>query len=463
MLKLSCLTVACLILLPSPAAYAQKAAPEGDLAARIDAAIAPYFKPDAPGGSVIVVKDGKTVFRKGYGMADLAKGIPMDAGAQHRIGSVTKQFTSTAILMLAEEGKLSLDDDITRYLPDYPTNGRHITIEHLLTHTSGIMSYTSKPSFRAGIEKDMTPAMMIDTFKNDPLTFEPGSEYRYNNSGYFLLGAIIEKISGMPYAQFVEQRIFTPLGMLDTAHEGHEKRKASRAEGHTVRPTGFAPSTRVSMTQPYAAGAIVSTVDDLARWDAAVSSGKLLKAASWQRAFTPYTLTTGKKTDYGYGWHLGTLQGTQRIAHGGGIPGFSAHAMRLPQEKVYVAVLVNNDRFPVSTQVIAARAAAIAIGKPFPELKPVALDAGKLDEVAGSYQVDEKSTVSFAREGDKLMMQRADRPDDKTEVVAHGPDRFFVPNTLVRMVFNRDAKGQVSGVTVHQLDSSQTSPRIAAK
>jgi D-alanyl-D-alanine carboxypeptidase len=396
-------------------------------------------------------------------MADVGKGIPMDAGAQHRIGSVTKQFTSTAILMLAEEGKLSIEDDITKYLPDYPTNGKKITIEHLLTHTSGIQSYTSKKSFRAGIEQDMTPAMMIDTFKNDPLTFEPGSSYLYNNSGYFLLGAVIEKVSGMPYAQFVEQRIFTPLGMLDTAHEGHERGKAPRAAGHTFRPTGIAPSTRVSMTQPYAAGAIVSTVDDLARWDAAVSSGKLLKPASWQRAFTPYTLTTGKKTEYGYGWQLGTLQGTQRINHGGGIPGFSAHAMRLPQEKVYVAVLVNNDRFPVSTQVIAARAAAIAIGKPYPELKPVVLAADKLDEVAGSYQLDDKVTVAFIREGDKLIMQRTDRPDNKTELVAHAPDRFFMPNTLVHMVFNRDGNGKVSGVTVHQIDSSQTSPRVAAK
>lgn len=461
MLKMSSLTAASLILLQLPAANAQNAPGDADVATRIDAAIAPYFKPDAPGASVIVVKDGKTIFRKGYGMADVAKGIPMDAGAQHRIGSVTKQFTSTAILMLAEEGKLSVSDDITKYLPDYPTKGKKITIEHLLTHTSGIMSYTSKPSFREGIEQDMAVNAMIDTFKNDPLTFEPGSEYRYNNSGYFLLGAIIEKVSGMPYAQFVERRIFTPLGMLDTAYEGHEKGKAPRAAGHTVRPTGYAPSTRMSVTQPYAAGAIVSTVDDMARWDAAVSSGKLLKRSSWQRAFTPYTLTTGVNTSYGYGWHLGTLQGTQRIAHGGGIPGFSAHAMRLPQKKVYAVVLANNDRLPVSTEVVAARAAAIAIGKPFPVLAPIAMATDKLDEVVGTYQVDEKSTRTFIREGDKLFTQRDDRP--KNEVIPYAPDRFYVPNSLVQMMFTRDANGKVDAVTIQQIDTSETNPRVAAK
>jgi D-alanyl-D-alanine carboxypeptidase len=204
----------------------------------------------------------------------------------------------------------------------------------------------------------------------------------------------------------------------------------------------------------------VSTVDDMARWDAAVSSGKLLKPGSWQRAFTPYTLTTGKKTGYGYGWQIGTLQGSQRIAHGGGIPGFSSYAMRLPQEKVYVVVLANNDSMPMSTEVLATRAAAIAIGKPFPELTPVAMAADKLDEVAGSYQVDEKTIRTFVREGDKLFMQRGDRP--RVEVVAYGPDHFYLPNTLIHMAFSRDSNGKVNAVTVHQNDTPQTSPRVAA-
>lgn len=409
---------------------------------------------------MIVVKDGQTVFRKGYGMADVARAIPMDAGAQHRIGSITKQFTATAILMLVDEGKLALDDNLTKYLPDYPTGGRKITIEHLLTHTSGIASYTSKRSFVEEIGQDKTVSAMIDSFKNDPMTFEPGTKYAYNNSAYYILGAIIEKVSGMPYGQFVEERIFTPLGMLDTAYEGRERGKAPRASGHTVTRTGYGPSVRMSPTVPFSAGAIVSTVDDMARWDAAISTGKLLKAASWQRAFTPYRLSDGTSTKYGYGWHVGTLQGSQRLNHGGGIPGFSSHAMRLPQEKVYVAVLRNNDKDPVSSEVIASVAAAIAIGKPLPRLNPVAVSSDRLDEVAGSYRVDETTVRTFSREGDKLFMQRGD--GRKAEVVAYGPDRFYQPNTLLHMAFTRDSNGKVNAVTVHQGDTSQTSPRIAA-
>jgi CubicO group peptidase (beta-lactamase class C family) len=455
------LGLASLLLFQVPPVHARLVAPiaSADLHQQIDTAVGAYFKPDAPGAAVIVVKEGKVIFRKGYGMADMAKAVPMDASAQLRIGSVTKQFTSTAILMLAEEGKLSVDDDITRHLPDYPTRGKKISIEHLLTHTSGIANYTSKPSFRANITEDTTVNAMIDTFKDDPLTFEPGSAYAYSNSGYFVLGAIIEKTSGMPYATFIEQRIFAPLGMLDTAYEGHAKGTAPRAAGHTTTPTGYGPSQLMSATQTYAAGAIVSTVDDLARWDAAVVSGKLLKAASWQRALTSHKLGNGESTGYGYGWRMDKMQGSERIAHGGGVPGHSSYVMRLPQEKVFVAVLANNDRLPMSTEVVASRAAAIVIGKPYPDLKPVALAQALLDELAGSYQLDEKTVRTFSRAGDKLFMQRGEGA--KVEVVAYGTERFYIPNTLVHMEFERDAAGQISAVTVHQNSRSETSRRAA--
>ncbi|WP_267873649.1 serine hydrolase [Massilia sp. Se16.2.3] len=272
MLKLSavCLAVAALVGAPASAAPGTPAAQsQAALAASIDAPVTPYYKAGEPGATVIVVKDGKTILRKAYGMADAAGKKALTPDTVMRLGSITKQFTATAILLLAEEGKLSLEDDITRFFPDYPTHGKKITVEHLLTHTSGIQSYTGKPGYVAGMTQDMSVAAMIDGFKNDPLNFEPGADYRYNNSGYFLLGAIIEKVSGQPYATFLEQRIFTPLGMKDTAYEGHERGKAARAVGHTPADKGFAPAAPLSMTQPYAAGALVSTVDDLARWDAA--------------------------------------------------------------------------------------------------------------------------------------------------------------------------------------------------
>lgn len=330
---------------------------------QVDAAIGSYFSADAPGASIIVVRDGTVVLRKGYGMADVAKGIPMSGAEQHRIGSVTKQFTSTAILMLIDEGKLALSDPITKYLPDYPVKGKMITIEHLLTHTAGVANFTSKKDFSSTMAKEMSVAAMIDTFKDDPLGFEPGSAHAYSNSGYFLLGAIIEKTSGMRYADFVRQRIFVPLDMRNTAVEGHATGDAPRAVPHTTTPAGYGPAKMISMTQPFAAGAIVSTLDDLAKWNEAVSSGKLLRAPTWKQAFTPHKLPDGKDTGYGYGWRIDTMHGSPRISHGGGVPGHSAFVMHMPNEKLFIAVLANSDKHPFSTQTIANRAAAVVLGK----------------------------------------------------------------------------------------------------
>lgn len=462
--KLSAVCAAVLVLLGSPAAWAQHApatqAAPASLAGAIDASIGGYYKPDEPGATVIVVKDGKTVFRKAYGMADTAAGKPMSADMVLRLGSITKQFTAVAILMLADEGKLALTDDITRFFPGYPSGGKKITVEHLLTHTSGIVSYTGKPGYMDGMAKDLTVAQMIDSFKNDPLEFEPGTQYRYNNSGYFLLGAIIEKVSGQPYASFLEQRIFTPLGMANTAYEGHERGKAPRALGHSREGQVYGRSAALSMTQPYAAGSLVSNVDDLARWDAAVSAGKLLTPASWQRAFTPYTLANGKSTAYGYGWEVRKLQGTPTIAHGGGINGFSTYAQRLPEHKLFVAVLSNADGGLVNPAVVANKAAAIAIGKPYREFKEITLDAATLDRYAGVYDIEKPITRTFRRDGDTLTMQRSGRPPVRLK--AYSQTGFYVPNGLDYFEFALDDKGQVSSVTLVQDGNEVKHPRIGA-
>ena len=463
MSKLSAVCVAVLVLLGAPAAHAGEAPAAAQatqaLAARIDAAIAPYYKAGEPGATVIVVKDGKTVLRKGYGIADTVGMKPMSGDAAMRLGSITKQFTAVAILMLVEEGKLALTDDITRFFPDYPTRGKTITVEHLLTHTSGIVSYTSRLDYPLTMARDVTVAQMIDSFKNEPLEFEPGTAYRYNNSGYFLLGAIIEKVSGQPYAKFLEQRIFVPLEMENTAYEGFERGKAPRAAGHSPGEKGFGHSAALSMTQPYAAGALVSTVDDLARWDAAITQGKLLAPASWRRAFTPYTLAGGKSTGYGYGWEVRRLQGAQVVGHGGGINGFATYALRLPEEKVFVAVLSNADGGLANPAVVANKAAALAIGKPFPEFKEIALDAATLERYTGVYEVDKAVTRSFRREGDTLVMQRSGRPPVRLK--AYSPTGFFIPGGLEYFEFTSGGQGRAGSVTLHQDGEQYKQPRIA--
>lgn len=428
-----------------------------DLPSRIDAAIAPYFKADAPGATVIVLKDGKPLLRQAYGMADTAKGVKMTPENALRLGSITKQFTATAILLLHDEGKLSVDDDITKHLPDYPTRGKKISIEHLLTHTSGIASYTGKPGYALNMAQDLSVAQMIDSFKNDPLDFEPGSQYRYNNSGYFLLGAIIEKISGQSYAAFLEQRIFKPLGMKDTYYEGMGRSKAPVAAGHTRSGSGYGPARPLSMTQPYAAGSLVSTVDDLAKWDAAVAAGRLLKPASWQRAFSAYVLKDGKPTTYGYGWGLSQVQGEAAIGHSGGINGFTSYALRLPEQKLYVAVLTNSDAGPANPGVVARKAAAVAIGKPYREFREAKIDGAALDAVAGIYEVEKGVQRVFRRDGDGLLMQRTGMPP--VAVKAASSTEFFMPGALDWFEFQRGADGKVTAVTHHQDGKPLVNPR----
>lgn len=460
--KRSAVAVAVLFLSIPTFALAQapvaKAAATQGLATRLDAILAPQFKPGDPGATVIVVKDGRTVLRKAYGTADLASKTPLTPGTVLRLGSITKQFTAVAILMLADEGKLALNDPVTRFFPDYPTGGKVITVEHLLTHTSGIVSYTGKPDYVAGMGRDRTVAQMIDGFKDDPLEFEPGTRFKYNNSGYFLLGAIIEQVSGMPYARFLETRIFAPLGMTDTAYEGFERSRAPRALGYSLRDKTYGPSEHLSMTQPYAAGSLVSTVDDLAKWDAAVSAGKLLSPASWKMAFTPYKLTPDTSTDYGYGWHVGTLQGTPVVDHGGGINGFRTYALRLPEQKIYVAVLANSDSGGARPEVLAKKLVATAMGKPFSEHKAIVLDAKALDAFTGTYETDSTDKRVFATRDGVLTMRRGDGPS--APLKAYAKNAFFIPESLVTFAFERDAAGRVTHVVSEQEGRQVRSARI---
>ncbi|MGV7211551.1 serine hydrolase [Oxalobacteraceae bacterium A2-2] len=462
MLKLSPLALAVCLLAPLPYTLAQTpatAAVASAEAARIDALVNSYFPADMPGATLIVVRDGQSLLRKAYGLADVEHQQAMTPQASLRLGSITKQFTAVAIMMLVDQGKLSLADPVTTFFPDYPAQGRKVTIEHLLTHTSGIASFTGKPSYVPNMARDYSVREMIDGFKNDPLEFEPGTRYAYNNSGYFLLGAIIEKVSGMSYADFLAQRIFIPLGMDQTAYEGHERHPiVQRAHGYTRNHGKVEAAEALSMSQPYAAGALVSTVDDLARWNAAVTAGKLLTAASWRRVLTPYILADGKSTRYGYGWAIGTLRGVPDISHGGGINGFNTHAVSVPGEKVYVALLSNSDAPPVELELIANQAAAIAMGKPYPELKPIALDTATLDAYAGVYRIDEQATRTVRREGDHLLVGRTG--GTLNPVQAYADNAFFTPKSLTRYEFRRNEKGEVAQLVLVRDGQETIHPRV---
>lgn len=337
-----------------------------------DIARAALEKSKIPGMSVAVVKDGKVIKAAGYGFANLETKTPARADSVYQIGSVTKQFTATAVLMLHEEGKIGLDDPLSKYLPDVPETWKLVTIRQLLTHTSGIKSYTNVKDFEKTLRKDFTPKELLATVEKEPLEFAPGTKWDYSNTGYFLLGLVIEKASGKPYAAFMTERIFQPLGMTATRINDLRAVVPNRATGYSQTPEGIVNGGYTSPTQPFAAGAILSTVNDLAKWDLALTAGKLLKADSWKAAWTPVTLADGKTVDYGFGWNLDERKGHKRVHHGGGIPGFLSYALRLPDDKLTVIVLTNSDG--ADLEPIANRIAAIYVPALAPEEKKAIAD-----------------------------------------------------------------------------------------
>ncbi len=430
----------------------------GDVTKAMDLLLSPSFEAGEPGAAVIVVKDGKVLLRRGYGLANLELGVPIAPDMRFRLGSVTKQFTAVAVLMLAEEGKLALDDPITKFLPDYPTHGQTVTVEHLLTHTSGIKSYTEMPEWLPLWRKDMSLEELIGVFRDQPADFAPGEKWAYDNSGYVLLGAIIEKASGRPYADFVRDRIFVPTGMTHTSYDTTESIVPGRVSGYQKDTGGWKNASYLSMSQPYAAGSLMSSVDDLAKWDAALYTEKLVKQASLARAWRPYALKDGKSTGYGFGWTMGTVQEHPSIEHGGGINGFASYVLRLPPDHVYVAILANREANQPSLDRLAVQLAAIAIGKPYVEPKPLALAPAQMDALVGVYHIDEKDQRIVRREGDRLFSQRSGGA--KREIFALSPNEFYLKDSFTRFVFEMDASGKVvSMVSRTRYGPSEVAPK----
>ena len=300
-------------------------------------------KQNIPGLSLAVVKDGKVVKAQGYGLANVELRVPATADTVYEIGSVTKQFTAAAILMLVEQGKVGLDDTVGKYVEGTPDAWKAVTVRHLLTHTSGIKSYTGLPDFRKMTVLPTTKEELVRLMAGHPLEFAPGAKWAYNNTGYFLLGLVIEKAGAKPYADFLREHIFTPLGMTSTRVNDESAVIANRASGYSRDKGALRNADAISMTWPYAAGAIVSTVTDLAKWDAALNTERLLKKGSRDAMWTRVKLNDGKESDYGFGWSVGQVRGRRNLSHGGGIPGFSAFLSRFPEDGWTVVVLTNQD------------------------------------------------------------------------------------------------------------------------
>jgi CubicO group peptidase (beta-lactamase class C family) len=321
----------------------------GDKAAQIDAYLQSYCDLHQFNGSALVAENGRVILKKGYGMADFEWSIPNAADTKHRIGSITKPFTAILILQLIDEGKLSLETKITEVLPYYRKDtGERVTIRHLLNHTSGIPSFTGLAKFRADLRRDpVDPKEMVETYCMGDLEFEPGSEFRYNNSGFYLLGAIIEEVTGKPYEEVLQARIFYPAKMKDTLYGHTDAIIPKRAAGYVRIGGGVQNAPYTNMSIPFSAGALLSTVEDLFRLDQAFYEDTILSPSSKKAMFT-----AGKG---GYGFGIGVAEqpvgpgGDSRISigHSGGIEGFNTTFRRIQEDRHCVILFSNTGGAPL--------------------------------------------------------------------------------------------------------------------
>ena len=309
----------------------------------IDDVIGEYIQPEDPGAVVAIVKDREVYYQKAYGMANMEWGIKNTLETTFRIASLSKQFTASAIMLLVQAGKLSVTDDFTRYVPDYPTYGHTITIEHLLTHTSGLKSFTNLDSYPQFSVQNLTHEELLAIVKDNPMDFDPGTQYAYNNTAYYLLGMIIEAASGMSYADFMRTQIFEPLDMKSTCYLYDEPIIKQRASGYQKNAEGnYENASYVCMKIPFSAGGLGATIEDLVKWDLVLRAEVLLNKEMQQRMYTPVKLKDGQQENYGYGWGICEHQGYRVVSHSGGINGYASFIARFLEKELSVILLANN-------------------------------------------------------------------------------------------------------------------------
>jgi D-alanyl-D-alanine carboxypeptidase len=436
--------------------------PEDESTSRaIDQVMSAVYRPNEPGAAVVVVKAGRVVFRKAYGQANVELGVPLQPDSVMPIASLSKAFTAAGILLLAEQGKLSVQDDISRFLPAFRTRGARVTVEHLLTHTSGISSLTETSDLRAAASQEGKVADVVgDWVKDLPPDAAPGERWAYSNWGYNLLAAVIEQVSGTSYPEFVQRFVLGPLGMTRTYYEDRRRVIPLRASGYDVQPDtvlNVLPS-RGRSYQPGGSGSWLSTVDDMVRWSEALDGALLLSRESLNRMFTPYHLKDGSSTRYGYGWDLGEYEGRRVQEHQGGVPGFLSHIVRMPDDRVLVVVLSNRYSMAVPLQATAHRVAAIAVGRPIEAPQPVTVPKATLEGLAGSYRGGDVGTCVVAMDGDGLA---AEVPGlGKLPLIPVAPGEFRTPVLTWAFSFEIDGTGRAVRMRVRDWKLDDGAERV---
>ena len=422
-----------------------------DISTRFDEQVRTYFDAGRFNGAVLVARDGQVLFKKGYGLANAEWDIPVTTTTRFRLGSVTKQFTAMAIMMLEQDGKLKTSDPVCRFIEKCPDAWKPITLHHVLTHSSGIPNFTSFPDYTKTMMMASPPAETLKRFLDRPLDFEPGSKFSYSNSGYVLLGLIVEKASGLKYEDFLKARIFDPLGMKDSGYDHGETVMPRRASGYRKSGQELLNAEYMDMSIPHGAGSLYSTVEDLLKWDQALYTEKLLPKEALARMFTPF------KGNYAYGWFVTTKDGETHIGHGGGINGFATHIERVTEPRLVSIALANV--LPSEPAKVAADLLTIAAGKTPakpPVHKEVAVDAKVLAEYVGEYQLG-PATLTMTLDNGALFTQLTGQP--RLPVFAETETRFFLKVVEATLEFQRDAQGKVNAVVLDQNGMKQRATR----
>ena len=415
-----------------------------DATSKIDTLINAYAKLNRFNGSALVAKNGTILLSKGYGYRNAADKVLNDEHTVFQLGSITKQFTSAVILKLQQEKKLSVSDKLSKYFPGYP-KGDSITIQQLLTHTSGIYNYTNDQNFMANeITRPAGREKIMALFKDKPLDFSPGTSWNYSNSGYSLLGYIIEDVTKKPYEQAVRRYIFTPLHMTHSGFDFTHLKSDDKATGYIKlnnKDTVAAPI--VDSTVSFSAGAIYSTTGDLYLWHKGLQSNTVLSKTQQEAAYVPV------KNNYGYGWGIDSIEGKRRVGHGGGIPGFITNISRVPEDDVCIVLLSNASDQSLSD--ITKGIYAILYNKEYElpkERNVIMLPQEALKQYEGEYEIKPGFTVVMEIKDGEL----AATPTGQSAKTLHAEkaDSFFEKEEDVQVEFTRNDKKEVDGFILHQ-------------
>jgi CubicO group peptidase (beta-lactamase class C family) len=415
-----------------------------EMAAKIDAIVSAYSGLYKFNGSVLVAKNGQVLISKGYGLRDAATKTPNDEQTIFQLGSITKQFTTAIILKLQEEKKLSIQDKLSKYFPGYP-KGDSITIENLMTHTSGIFNYTNDENFMNNeVAKPASREKIMALFKDKPLDFSPGTGWNYSNSGYSLLGYIIEIVTKKPYEQAVRRYIFTPLQMTHSGFDFTHLTSKEKATGYfLLDEKNTNPAPIVDSSVSFSAGAIYSTVGDLYKWHHALETYTVLSKVQQEKAYTPV------KNHYGYGWSIDSIEGKRRVGHGGGIHGFVTNIARVPEDDLCIVILSNASDGTLGE--ITNSIFNALYNKPYelPKAKnEIKLSEEKLKEYIGEYEITPTLHVVMSIKDGLLLASPTGQKEDF--LYAEKEDAFFVKTQDIRIEFVRNEKKEVSGFTLYQ-------------